>query len=211
MSQIDLFNGPPEDPKVVARKYANQELAEFSLENSGRDIYHQMRRLLPGMMRGHSRTFAECTLFLVNKKLIFRTQFSEIYIKCKTERYIAVDFYLNDVLEALRNDRSKVLNFKILPGNLKVNKRTIACKSCIMKKSEIMALVKNGPVALDLDYSKSDVFVEESKLYTLKNGGGTITENQMKNDIYKMYQLLDKYNVGYNDIFDLIKSKMENS
>ena len=170
-----------------------------------------MRRLLPGMMRGHSRTFAECTLFLVNKKLIFRTQFSEIYIKCKTEKYIAVDFYLNDVLEALRNDRSKVLNFKILPGNLKVNKRTIACKSCIMKKSEIMSLVKNGPVALDLDYSKSDVFVEESKLYTLKNGGGTITENQMKNDIYKMYQLLDKYNVGYNDIFDLIKSKMENS
>ena len=80
-----------------------------------------------------------------------------------------------------------------------------------MKKSEIMALVKNGPVALDLDYSKSDVFVEESKLYTLKNGGGTITENQMKNDIYKMHQLLDKYNVGYNDIFDLIKSKMENS
>ena len=211
MSQIDLFNGPPEDPKVIARKYANQELAEFSLENSGRDIYHQMRRLLPGMMRGHSRTFAECTLFLVNKKLIFRTQFSEIYIKCKTEKYIAVDFYLNDVLEALRNDRSKVLNFKILPGNLKVNERTIACKSCIMKKSEIMALVKNGPVALDLDYSKSDVFVEESKLYTLKNGGGTITENQMKNDIYKMYQLLDKYNVGYNDIFDLIKSKMENS
>ena len=197
MSQIDLFNGPPEDPKVVARKYANQELAEFSLENSGRDIYHQMRRLLPGMMRGHSRTFAECTLFLVNKKLIFRTQFSEIYIKCKTERYIAVDFYLNDVLEALRNDRSKVLNFKILPGNLKVNERTIACKSCIMKKSEIMALVKNGPVALDLDYSKSDVFVEESKLYTLKN------------DIYKMHQLLDKYNVGDIDIFDLIKSKMK--
>ena len=70
---------------------------------------------------------------------------------------------------------------------------------------------ENGPVALDLDYSKSDVFVEESKLYTLKNGGGTITENQMKNDFYKMYQLLDKYNVGYNDIFDLIKSKMENS
>ena len=211
MSQIDLFNGPPEDPKVIARKYANQELAEFSLENLGRDIYHQMRRLLPGVMRGHARSFAECTLLLVNKKLIFKTQFSEIYIKCKTERYIAADFYLNDILEVLRNDRSKVLNFKILPGNLKVNKRTIACKSCIMKKSEIMALVKNGPVALDLDYSKSDVFVGESKLYTLKNGGGTFKENQMKNDIYKMHQWLNKYNVGYYDIFDLIISKMENS
>lgn len=209
MSQIYLFNGPPEDPKVIARKYANQELAEFSLENLGRDIYHQMRRLLPGMMRGHSRTFAECTLLLVNKKLIFITQFSEIYIKCKTERYIAVDFYLNDILEALRNDRSEVLNFKIFPGNLKVNKRTIACRSCVMKKSEIMALVKKGPVALDLDYSKSDVFLGESKLYTLKNGGGTFTENQMKNDIYKMHQWLNKYNVGYYDIFDLIKSKMK--
>ena len=211
MSQIDLFNGPPEDPKVIARKYANQELAEFSLENSGRDIYHQMRRLLPGLMRGHARTFAECKLLLVDKKLIFRTQFSEIYIKCQTEGYIAADFYLTDILEVLKNDRSKVLNFKILPGNLKVNKRTIACRSCIMKKSEIMALVKRGPLALDLDNSKNDLFVGESKLYTLKNGGGTFAENQMKNDAYKMHKLLKKYNVVYWDIFDLIKSKMENS
>ena len=156
------------------------------------------------------RTFAECTLLLVNEKLIFRTQFSEIYIKCKTERYIAADFYLTDILEVLKNDRSKVLNFKLLPGNLKINKRTIACRSCIMKKPEIMNLVKQGPVASDLDYSKSDLFAGESKLYTLKNGEGTFAENQMKNDAFKMEKLLKKYNVDYFDIFNLIKSKMEN-
>ena len=121
MGQMKLFENSNEDSKEKGIHPMNQILEEFSLENPGRDIYDQIRKLLPGVMRGHARVKAICKLLLVKKKLIFRTQFSEIYINCQTEKYLEVDFYLTDILEVLKNDRNKVLSFKILPENLKVN------------------------------------------------------------------------------------------
>jgi len=214
MNQIDLFKGIPEDPKLAARKYANQELAEFTLENSGRDIYHQMRRLLPGVMRGHARFNAECTLLLVNKKLIFRSQFSEIHIKCQTEKYIAAYFYLTDILEVLKNARSKELHFKVKVGNLQINNRTISCHSKILELSEMKELVKEGPVAWDLDYTKTDYFDSpemKAKKFHLVSGGKRFFENEIIKDSEKAAMLLRKYKIYSYEILDLIKSKMKDS
>ena len=211
MSQMKLFENNNPDSKEKGIHPLHQILEEFSLENFGRDMYHQMRKLLPGVMRGHARVNALCTLLLVNKKLIFRTQFSEIHINCKTEKPISVCFHLTDILEVLKNDRNKVLNFKILPGNLKINNRTISCGTELLKKSEIKAMVKEGPVALDLDYSKTDLLKDESKLYYLENGRGTFSRNQMMSDAQKIEKLLKKYNVKFHEVFNLITSKMKDS
>ena len=211
MNQIDLFKGIPEDPKLAARKYAHQELAEFTLDNMYRSVFYQMRTLLPGISRGHAREDAYCTLLLANNKLIFRTRHSETYIDCPTDKYISACFYFTDFMEVLKNARSKELHFKVKVGNLQINKRTISCHTKILELSEMKELVKEGPLALDLDYSKSDILKDESKLYFLKNGRKSFTENQMKNDADKIGRLLKKYNVKYHDVFYLIKSKMKDS
>ena len=213
MSQMKLFenNNPNSNEKGIHPM--DQILEEFSLENSGRDMYHQMRKLLPGIMRGHARVSAICTLLLVDKKLIFRTQFSEIFINCKTEKPISTRFYLTDILEVLKKDRSKVLSFKLLPGNLKINNRTISCSTDLLKKSEIKALVKEGPIALDLDYSKTDLFnlsEHKNKVYYLEYGGKRILEDEMIRDSEKIEALMKKYNIYRYEIIELLKSKMKN-
>ena len=209
MSQMKLFENNNPDSNEKGIHPMKQILEEFSLVNPGRDIYHQMRKLLPGIMRGHARANALCTLILLDKKIIFRSKFSEIYINCKTRKPISARFYLTDILEVLKNDRKKELSFKILPGNLKINNRTISCHTSLLKKSEINALVKEGPVALDLDYSKTDLLKDESKLYYLENGRGTFSRNQMMNDAQKIEKLLKKYNVKFHEVFNLITSKMK--
>lgn len=214
MGQMKLFENSNEDSKEKGIHPMNQILEEFSLENPGRDIYDQIRRLLPGVMRGHARVKAICKMLLVKKKLIFRTQFSEIYINCQTEKYLEVDFYLTDILEVLKNDRNKVLSFKILPENLKVNNRTISCKSHLLKKSEIKALVQEGPVALDLDYTKTNYFDSnqlKTETFYLAYGGKRFTKNEMIIDSEKFEILLKKYNIYRYEILDLIKSKMKDS
>jgi hypothetical protein len=213
MSQMKLFENNNPDLNEKGIHPMDQILEEFSLENSGRDIYDQIRRLLPGIMRGHARVNALCTLLLVNKKLIFRTQFSEIFINCKTEKPISARFYLTDILEVLKKDRSKVLSFKILPGNLKINNRTISCSTDLLKKSEIKALVKEGPIALDLDYSKTDLFnlsEHKNKVYYLEYGGKRILDDEMIRDSEKIESLMKKYNIYRYEIIELLKSKMKN-
>ena len=214
MSQMKLFENNNPDSNEKGIHPMDQILEEFSLENSGRDIYDQIRRLLPGIMRGHARVNALCTLLLVNKKLIFRTQFSEIFVNCKTEKPISARFYLTDILEVLKKDRSKVLSFKILPGNLKIDNRTISCRTDLLKKSEIKSMVKEGPFALDLDYTKTNYFDSnqlKTKTFYLADGGKRFTKNEMIIDSEKFEILLKKYNIYRYEILDLIKSKMKDS
>ena len=214
MSQMKLFENNNPDSNEKGIHPMKQILEEFSLENSGRGMYHQIRKLLPGIMRGHARVNALCTLLLVNKKLIFRTQFSEIHINCKTEKPISARFYLTDILEVLKKDRNKVLSFKILPGNLKINNRTISCGTELLKKSEIKAMVKEGPVALDLDYSKTDQFKlseDKNKVFYLAYGGKRILEDEMIRDSEKFEALLQKYHIYRHEILELLKSKMKNT
>ena len=214
MSQMKLFENNNPDSNEKGIHPMKQILEEFSIANPGRDMYHQMRKLLPGIMRGHARVSALCTLLLVNKKLIFRTQFSEIHINCKTEKPISVRFYLTDILEILKKDRNKVLSFKILPGNLKINNRTISCSTDLLKKSEIKSMVKEGPVALDLDYTKTDQFrlsKDKNKVFYLAHGGKRILEDEMIRDSEKFEALLQKYHIYRYEILELLKSKMKNA
>ena len=167
------------------KPYPQNGIGDWSIDRAAitksSDYYNLFKSCPDDMIKGEASP--DYLLFSKDLAPIIKEELGDIpiIISIRNPIYRAFSAYSN-----LLRDNREVLNFKILPGNLKVNKRTIACRSCIMKKSEIMALVKKGPVALDLDYSKSDVFVEESKLHTLKNGGGTFTENQMKNDAYKM-------------------------
>ena len=213
MSQMKLFENNNPDSNEKGIHPMKQILEEFSLVNPGRDMYHQMRKLLPGIMRGHARADALCTLILLDKKIIFRSKFSEIYINCKTRKPISARFYLTDILEVLKNDRKKELSFKILPGNLKINNRTISCNTSLLKKSEINALVKEGPLALDLDYSKTDQFntsKDQNKIFYLAHGGKRILEDEMIRDSEKFEVFLKKYHIYRYEILQLLKSKMKN-
>ena len=214
MNQIDLFKGIPEDPKLAARKYAHQELAEFTLDNMYRSVFYQMRTLLPGISRGHAREDAYCTLLLANNKLIFRTRHSETYIECPTDIYISTCFYFTDFMEVLKNARSKELHFKVKVGNLQINNRTISCHSKILELSEMKELVKEGPVAWDLDYTKTDYFDSpemKAKEFHLASGGKRFFENEIIKDAEKAEMLLRKYKIYSYEILDLIKSKMKDS
>ena len=52
MSQMKLFENNNPDSKEKGIHPLHQVLEEFSLENSGRDVFHHIRTLLPGLRFG---------------------------------------------------------------------------------------------------------------------------------------------------------------
>jgi hypothetical protein len=97
--------------------------------------------------------------------------------------------------------------------NLKINNRTISCQTDILTKSEMKSLIQEGPIALDLDYSKTNQFrliKDKNKVFYLANGGKRILEDEMIRDSEKFEALLQKYHIYRYEILELLKSKMKN-
>ena len=176
MSQMKLFENNNPDSKEKGIHPLHQVLEEFSLGNSGRDVFHHIRTLLPGLRFG-GQGRGNCFILLTGKKLIFRTKHSEIFLDCSTKKYMSIYFYYSDFFQVVQNDRAKVLDFKVMLRNLKVNNRTISCQTDILTKSEMKSLIQEGPIALDLDFSKTNQFrlsKDKNKVFYLAHGGKRI-------------------------------------
>ena len=148
------------------------------------------------------------------QKLIFRTKHSEMFLDCSTKKYMSIYFYYSDFFQVVKNDRAKILDFKVMLRNLKINNRTISCQTNILTKSEMKSLIQEGPIALDLDYSKTNQFKlseDKNKVFYLAYGGKRILEDEMIRDSEKFETLLQKYHIYRHEILELLKSKMKNT
>ena len=213
MSQMKLFENNNPDSNEKGIHPMNQILEEFSLGNSGRDVFHHIRTLLPGLRFG-GQGRGNCFILLTGKKLIFRTKHSEMFLDCFTKKYMSIYFYYSDFFQVVKNDRAKVLDFKVMLRNLKINNRTISCQTDILTKSEMKSLIQEGPIALDLDYSKTNQFKlskDKNKVFYLAHGGKRILEDEMIRDSEKFEALLQKYHIYRHEILELLKSKMKNT
>ena len=213
MSQMKLFENNNPDSKEKGIHPLHQVLEEFSLGNSGRDVFHHIRTLLPGLRFG-GQGRGNCFILLTGKKLIFRTKHSEIFLDCSTKKYMSIYFYYSDFFQVVKNDRSKVLDFKVMLRNLRINNRTISCQTDILTKSEMKSLIQEGPIAMDLDYSKTNQFrlsKDKNKVFYLAYGGKRILEDEMIRDSEKFEALLQKYHIYRHEILELLKSKMKNT
>jgi len=213
MSQMKLFENNNPDSNEKGIHPMNQILEEFSLGNSGRDVFHHIRTLLPGLRFG-GQGRGNCFILLTGKKLIFRTKHSEMFLDCFTKKYMSIYFYYSDFFQVVKNDRAKVLDFKVMLRNLKINNRTISCQTDILTKSEMKSLIQEGPIALDLDYTKTNQFKlseDKNKVFYLAHGGKRILEDEMTRDSEKFEALLQKYHIYRYEILELLKSKMKNA
>ena len=213
MSQMKLFENNNPDSIEKGIHPMNQILEEFSLGNSGRDVFHHIRTLLPGLRFG-GQGRGNCFILLTGKKLIFRTKHSEMFLDCSTKKYMSIYFYYSDFFQVVKNDRAKVLDFKVMLRNLKINNRTISCQTDILTKSEMKSLIQEGPIALDLDYSKTNQFrlsKDKNKVFYLAHGGKRILEDEMIRDSEKFEALLQKYHIYRHEILELLKSKMKDT
>ena len=213
MSQMKQFENYNHDSKEKGIHPLHQVLEEFSLGNSGRDVFHHIRTLLPGLRFG-GQGRGNCFILLTGKKLIFRTKHSEMFLDCSTKKYMSIYFYYSDFFQVVKNDRAKVLDFKVMLRNLKINNRTISCQTDILTKSEMKSLIQEGPIALDLDYSKTNQFKlskDKNKVFYLAHGGKRILEDEMIRDSEKFEALLQKYHIYRHEILELLKSKMKNT
>jgi hypothetical protein len=213
MNQMKLFENNNPDSKEKGIHPLHQVLEEFSLENSGRNVFHHIRTLLPGLRFG-GQGRGTCYILLTGKKLIFRTKHSEIFLDCSTKKYMSIYFYYSDFFQVVKNDRAKVLDFRVMLRNLKINNRTISCQTDILTKSEMKSLIQEGPIALDLDYSKTNQFrlsKDKNKVFYLAHGGKRILEDEMIRDSEKFEALLQKYHIYRHEILELLKSKMKNT
>lgn len=213
MSQMKLFENNNPDSKEKGIHPLHQILEEFSLGNSGRDVFHHIRTLLPGLRFG-GQGRGNCFILLTGKKLIFRTKHSEMFLDCSTKKYMSIYFYYSDFFQVVKNDRAKVLDFRVMLRNLKINNRTISCQTDILTKSEMKSLIQEGPIALDLDYSKTNQFrlsKDKNKVFYLAHGSKRILEDEMIRDSEKFEALLQKYHIYRHEIFELLKSKMKNT
>ena len=213
MSQMKLFENNNPDSKEKGIHPLHQVLEEFSLENSGRNVFHHIRTLLPGLRFG-GQGRGTCYILLTGKKLIFRTKHSEMFLDCSTKKYMSIYFYYSDFFQVVKNDRAKVLDFRVMLRNLKINNRTISCQTDILTKSEMKSLIQEGPIALDLDYSKTNQFrlsKDKNKVFYLAHGGKRILEDEMIRDSEKFEALLQKYHIYRHEILELLKSKMKNT
>jgi hypothetical protein len=213
MSQMKLFenNNPNSNEKGIHPMH--QVLEEFSLDNSGRAIFHMIRPLIPGLRFG-GQGRGNCYILLAGKKLIIRTKHSEVFIDFPTKKFMSIYFYYSDFFEVVMNNRSKELNFKVMPRNLKINNRTISCHTDILTESEMKSLIQDGLVAWDLDYTKSNIFKaseRENRAFYLRYGGKKILEDEMIRDSEKFETLLKKYHIYRQEILQLLKSKMKDS
>lgn len=213
MSQMQLFENNNPDSNEKGIHPLHQVLEEFSLENSGRNVFHHIRTLLPGLRFG-GQGRGTCYILLTGKKLIFRTKHSEMFLDCSTKKYMSIYFYYSDFFQVVKNDRAKVLDFRVMLRNLKINNRTISCQTDILTKSEMKSLIQEGPIALDLDYSKTNQFrlsKDKNKVFYLAHGGKRILEDEMIRDSEKFEALLQKYHIYRHEILELLKSKMKNT
>ena len=213
MSQMKLFENNNPDSNEKGIHPLHQVLEEFSLENSGRNVFHHIRTLLPGLRFG-GQGRGTCYILLTGKKLIFRTKHSEMFLDCTTKKNMSIYFYYSDFFQVVKNDRVKVLDFRVMLRNLKINNRTISCQTDILTKSEMKSLIQEGPIALDLDYSKTNQFrlsKDKNKVFYLAHGGKRILEDEMIRDSEKFEALLQKYHIYRHEILELLKSKMKNT
>ena len=132
MSQMKLFENNNPDSNEKGIHPLHQVLEEFSLENSGRNVFHHIRTLLPGLRFG-GQGRGTCYILLTGKKLIFRTKHSEMFLDCSTKKYMSIYFYYSDFFQVVKNDRAKVLDFRVMLRNLKINNRTISCQTDILQ------------------------------------------------------------------------------
>ena len=126
---------------------------------------------------------------------------------------MSIYFYYSDFFQVVKNNRAKVLDFKVMLRNLKINHRTISCQTDILTKSEMKSLIQYGPIAQDLDYSKTSQFKlseDKNKVFYLARGGKRILEDEMIRDSEKVEALLQKYHIYRDEILELLKSKMKN-
>jgi hypothetical protein len=212
MSQMKLFENNNPDSNEKGIHPLHQVLEEFSLENSGRNVFHHIRTLLPGLRFG-GQGRGNCFILLTGKKLIFRTKHSEMFLDCSTKKYMSIYFYYSDFFQVVKNDRAKALDFRVMLRNLKINNRTISCQTDILTKSEMKSLIQEGPIALDLDYSKTNQFrlsKDKNKVFYLAHSGKRILEDEMIRDSEKFEVLLQKYHIYRYEILELLKSKMKN-
>jgi hypothetical protein len=177
-------------------------LCEFNLDNTNRELYHQLKGIGALISKGKARYFEKCTIIAVNGKVIFRVQGSEFYILAKPTHNIIAEVYFTDFKEALENERSKELQFEIKNRTLHLNLRKITCE--VKEFNATNFNLEAGLGALNFSGIPDNDLHAQTEIHQLKSTGEEIHISVLKREADKAALLLKKFNVKSEDILKLI-------
>lgn len=185
----------------------NQMLTEFTLDNTTRSVYHQVKSLGKFIKRGKARYFEKCTIIAIEGKVIVRVQGSEFYILSNPTNRLMIEVYYTDLKEALENDRSRDLKCAVHERTLVINDRKLSCEVKKFKESEFE--VEAGLGALNFGETNPKKPSWQKEIFTLKSTGQEIHIDSLRRDAEKAALILKRYKVDSNKIMHLIMDSVK--
>ena len=181
-------------------------LCAFSLDNTERELFHQLKSLGSLIHKGKARYFEKCTIITVNGKVIFRVEGSEFYILAKPTHNIITEVYYTDFKEALEKERSKELLFEVTNRTLHLNQRKITCE--VKEINTANFNIEAGLGALNFSGIQDNDLSSVNEVYKIKSTGEEIHISTLKREAEKAALLLKKFNVKSEDVLKLIVDGM---
>lgn len=186
--------------------FSQADISKFSLENSGRSIYHDLKNLGRPLRLTRRSIHEKCELIIYDGKVTLRVNGSEIYYVVETDGNSRVELYYTDLLEALENDRSNTLNFIVQERTLVLHDRKISCLASVIQNEKDLAKYGLGVLNFGEVNTGAPSWMQ-NEVWELPNGdkihGADITK-----DIENVLTLLKKYKVDPIKLRNLILEKM---
>ena len=194
--------------------FSDLEISTFTIENSGRSLFHQIKGMRNLISRGHARHFEECELFVLRDKVIFRINGCETYVNCRPTEVAKAKLYFVDLLDLLREIGFGELNFTIQKTNLLINNRTLSSKGERVSSKDDSFQLDAGLGSLNfhevnVNTRNIDIPSWQSEVYILKTTNERIHMNALMKDAEKAALLLKKYKVDSNKILHLMMDNLD--